>query len=249
MRVSLFVTCIVDQMFPEVGVATVTLLRRLGVEVTFNAGQTCCGQPAFNTGYREEARAVARPMLDLFEHELESADYIVAPSGSCSTMIKKFYRELFEEDAEQLGRIERIGARFFELSDFLVTVLAVEDVGATFPGKVTYHDSCHLLRELGVAKQPRALIGAVSGVELVEMNQTVTCCGFGGTFSVKYPEISTAIGAEKIASIEATGASAVVACDSSCLMQIAGVLSRRGSHIRCLHIAELLASENARTRE
>lgn len=242
MRVSLFITCLIDQMFPQVGVAMVELLERLGVEVTFNPAQTCCGQPAFNTGYRQEARQVAQHMLEVFERELNVADYIVAPSGSCATMVKQFYPALFAADAGLKSRAERISARLFELSQFLVDVLKVEDVGASFHGRVTYHDSCHLLRELGVARQPRKLIAAVRGVEFVEMDGADECCGFGGTFSVKYPEVSVAIGNEKVANIERSQAGVVVACDSSCLMQTAGLLDRRGSPIRCMHLAELLAS-------
>ena len=240
MKVSLFVTCVVDQMFPQVGVATVQVLRRLGAEVTFNPDQTCCGQPAFNTGYREEAREVAVRNLELIEHELESSDYVVAPSGSCVSMIKKFYPELFADDAERKQRAEVISARVFEFSQFLTHVLGVEATGAAYSGKITYHDSCHLLRELGVSKEPRSLIRSVRDAELVEMDRADACCGFGGTFSVKFPEISTAIDAEKAASIQRCGADTVVACDSSCLMQIAGLLARQGSPVRCMHIAELL---------
>lgn len=229
-------------MFPQVGTAVVEVLERLGVKVTFNPAQTCCGQPAFNTGYQQEARQVARHMLEVFEGELAVADYIVAPSGSCTAMVKRFYPELFAADAGLKARAERVSARLFELSQFLVDVLRVEDVGASFHGRVTYHDSCHLLRELGVAGAPRKLIAAVRGVEFVEMDGADACCGFGGTFSVKYPEVSVAIGNEKVASIERSQADSVVACDSSCLMQTAGLLNRRGSPVRCMHIAELLAA-------
>jgi L-lactate dehydrogenase complex protein LldE len=229
-------------MYPQVGAAMVELLERLGVEVTFNAEQTCCGQPAFNTGYRREARQVAMHMLEVFESELKTADYLVTPSGSCATMVKKFYADLFADDAGLKARAASVGARLFELSQFLVDVLEVSDVGASFHGRVTYHDSCHLLRELGVSSAPRKLIESVRGIEFVEMDRADACCGFGGTFSVKYPEVSTAIGEEKVASIERSEASLVVACDSSCLMQTAGLLSRRGSNVRCLHLAELLAS-------
>ena len=240
----MFVTCVVDQLYPQVGLAAADVLTRLGVEVSFNPEQTCCGQPAFNSGFRKEARDVAAHMLDVFEVELKSADYIVAPSGSCTTMVKKFYAELFEGDAKSLARASAIGERLFEFSQFLVEVLGVTDVGARVEGKVTYHDSCHLLRELGVSHEPRELIKSVCGVEFVEMDRADACCGFGGTFSVKYPEISTAIAEEKIAGIERSGAGTVVACDSSCLMQIAGLLARRGSPVRCMHIAELLASRS-----
>lgn len=244
MKVSLFITCIVDQLYPQVGMAMSNLLTRLGVEVTFNPEQTCCGQPAFNSGYRREARSVAAQMLGLFARELESTDYIVAPSGSCVTMVKRYYAELFADDAPMQAQAESVGARLYEMSEFLVEVLGVEDVGAGFEGRVTYHDSCHLLRELGVSQAPRTLIRAVRGVDFVEMDKAEECCGFGGTFSIKYPEISTAIAAEKIASIERSTADVVVACDASCLMQIAGLLSRRGSAVRSLHLAELLARSN-----
>ncbi len=244
-KVSLFVTCVVDQLFPQAGLAAVDVLTRLGVEVAFNREQTCCGQPAFNSGFRNEAREVAAHMLDVFETELKSADYIVAPSGSCTTMVKKFYGELFEDDERNLERASAIGGRLFEFSQFLVDVLGVSDVAAAYDGKVTYHDSCHLLRELGVSSQPRKLIESVCGVEIVEMDRADACCGFGGTFSVKYPEISTAIGDEKVAAIEVSGADTVIACDSSCLMQIAGLLARRGSTVRCMHIAELLSSRKS----
>lgn len=241
MKVSLFITCLVDQLYPQVGMATYDLLTRLGVEVTFNAEQTCCGQPAFNSGYRSEARGVAAGMLKLFARELESADYVVAPSGSCVTMVRKSYPDLFADDARLRAQAERVGARLYELSHFLVEVLGVEDVGASFEGRVTYHDSCHLLRELGVSQPPRKLIRAVRGAELVEMDEAETCCGFGGTFSVKYPEISSAMAEAKVASVERSEAGAVVACDASCLMQIAGLLGRKGSGVRPLHLAELLA--------
>jgi len=249
MKISLFVTCIVDQMFPQVGRAAVEVLRSRGVEVVFNPDQTCCGQPAFNTGYRDEARTVALHMIRVFETELEGADYIVAPSGSCTTMVRKFYLELFEDEPAILTRVRQIAGRIYELSEFLVDVMGIHAIEG--PGKirtsgaegrrVTYHDCCHLLRELGVSRQPRLLMESVAGTELIEMDRSESCCGFGGTFSVKYPEISGAIGEEKIASIERSGADVVVACDSSCLMQIAGLAARRGLPLRCMHIAEFLA--------
>jgi L-lactate dehydrogenase complex protein LldE len=243
MKVSLFVTCLVDLLSPQVGTATVTLLRRLGVEVTFNSEQTCCGQPAFNSGYTREARSVAEHMLEVFTQELREADYIVVPSGSCTTMVKRFYPELFAGDPSKQAQAEHVAAHTFELSQFLVDVLGVGDVGASHTGQLVYHDSCHLLRELGVRSQPRKLIEAVAGAELVELRNADVCCGFGGTFSVKYPEISTALAEEKIKSIEQSGVSTVVACDAGCLMQMAGLLSRRGLPVRCLHIAELLATQ------
>lgn len=223
--------------------ATVTLLKRLGVEVTFNPEQSCCGQPAFNSGYTREARTVAEHMLEVFERELREADYIVVPSGSCTTMVKRFYPELFAAEPAKKAQAEHVAAHIFELSQFLVDVLGVSDVQASHNGTLTYHDSCHLLRELGVKSQPRKLIEAVSGAEFIEMQDSDVCCGFGGTFSVKYPEISTALAEEKIKSIRQSGASTVVACDAGCLMQMAGLLSRRGLSVRCMHIAELLAAQ------
>jgi L-lactate dehydrogenase complex protein LldE len=245
MKVALFITCIVDQLQPQVGAATVELLRRLGVEVTFDPRQTCCGQPAFNSGYRREAREVAAQTLEVFEHELQSADYLVAPSGSCVAMVKKFYPTLFADSPTLRERAERVGMRTYELSQFLVDVLGVDDVGAAFDGSVTYHESCHLLRELGVSGQPRKLISSVRGANFIESARAAECCGFGGMFSVKYPEISAAIGEEKAEAIGRSGAAAVVSCDSGCLMQIAGLLKRRGSAVACLHLAELLVSTHA----
>jgi L-lactate dehydrogenase complex protein LldE len=242
MRVSLFVTCLIDQLFPQVGEAMAATLRRLGCEVAFNEAQTCCGQPAFNSGYRREARAMAGHFLEVFARE--RADFIVAPSGSCTAMARNFYGELFRapEDESRRARLANVRPRLREFSEFVVRELGVEDVGARFKGRVTYHDACHLLRELGVADEPRRLIRAVRGVKFVEMEAPDTCCGFGGTFSVKYAEISAAILREKIARIERSGADYVVANDASCLMQIAGGLSRAGSPVKTMHLAELLDS-------
>ncbi len=231
-RVSLFVTCVVDQVFPRVGIAMAEVLERAGCEVEFREAQTCCGQPAFNSGYRKEAREVAEHFLRTFE----GAENIVVPSGSCCSMISHHYAELFPGDP----RIERL--RVFEFSQFLVDVLKVEDTGARFEGLVTYHDSCHALRELKIKEGPRRLLQNVRGLRLVEMDTAEECCGFGGTFSVKFPEISGGMARTKIDSIERTGASTVVSIDSSCLMQIQGALSRAGSSIRTMHLAEVLAS-------
>ncbi len=237
MRVSLFITCLVDQFFPHTGESVVQVLRRLGVEVTFNPAQTCCGQPAFNTGYHGEARAVAERVLDLFN----DAEYVVAPSGSCTSMVKVFYPELFAQDPQRLGKWEKLRGKFFEFSDFLVNVLKVEDVGARFPHRVTYHDSCHLLRELGIESEPRKLIRAVRDLELVEMQDYKVCCGFGGTFAVKFPEVSVAMGADKLKAAVATGAEYLVANDGGCLMHLAGVIHRQGLPLKTMHLADLLA--------
>lgn len=239
MKVSLFVTCLVDQLWASVGTSSVEVLRRAGCEVEFDDRQTCCAQPAFNTGYRDEARAVAKRFIQVFEES--SADAIVSPSGSCTAMVQH-YPELFAEDAEWLKRAKAIAERTHELSSFLVRVLKIEDVGAAWQGRVTWHDACHGLRDLNVKREPRRLIRNVRGVEFVELDNADSCCGFGGTFSVKYPEISLAILDQKIEAIERAEVDAVVSGDASCLMQIGGRLSRKGSHVRVMHLAELLAS-------
>lgn len=226
-RVSLFVTCIVDQLFPNVGLSMARVLERLGYSVDFPEAQTCCGQPAFNSGYREDARRVARHFLKVFE----GAEYIVCPSGSCSTMVSHHYEEI-------AGR----GMKVWEFSEFLTTVAGVEDIGARFPEIVTYHDSCHALRELHIKEGPRKLLRSVSGLELREMDAAEECCGFGGTFSIKFPGVSGGMGRTKLDSILRTGASTVVSIDSSCLMQIQGVISRAKLPLRTLHLAEVLDS-------
>ena len=239
MKVSLFVTCLVDQLWSSVGASSVEVLRRVGCEVEFDDRQTCCAQPAFNTGYREEAREVAKRFISIFEES--SADAIVSPSGSCTAMVHH-YPELFADDREWLKRSQGIAARTYELSSFLVRVLKIDDVGASWNGRVTWHDACHGLRDLGLKTEPRSLIKKVRGAEFVELDNADSCCGFGGTFSIKYPEISLAILDQKIEAIERAGVKAVVAGDASCLMQIGGRLSRKGSKVCVMHIAELLAS-------
>lgn len=235
---ALFVTCLVDQFFPQVGESVVEVLRRLGADVSFNPAQTCCGQPAFNTGFRHEAREVAAQVLDLFD----DADYVVAPSGSCTSMMRVFYPELFAGDTTALAKVEKLRTRLFEFSEFLVKVMKTEDVGAKFPHRVAYHDSCHLLRELGVEAEPRALLRTVRDIELVELNDHQLCCGFGGTFSVKFPEVSVAMGDDKVQAAIAAGAEYLVANDSGCLMHLAGLIHRKGLPLKTLHLAEVLAS-------
>ena len=237
MKVSLFVTCLVDQLWSSIGTSCVAVLRRAGCEVEFDERQTCCAQPAFNTGYRDEARQVARRFIEVFEQS--SADAIVSPSGSCVAMVHHF-PELFSEDPEWQRRAQAIAARTHELSSFLIRVLKVDDVGASWQGKLTWHDACHGLRDLNIKSEPRTLIRKVRGAELIELENAEACCGFGGTFSVKYPEISLAILDQKIEAIERAGVDAVVSGDASCLMQIGGRLSRRGSPVKVMHIAELL---------
>ena len=236
---ALCATCLVDQFFPEVGEATTSLLRRLDVDVTFPEEQTCCGQIAFNGGYRKEAADVARHFMDVFERE----PHVVVPSGSCASMIKVYYRDLFRDDADDLERAQALAEKTYELTDFIVNVLEVTDVGSPSQGLVTYHDSCHLLRELGISVEPRQLIQGVPGVELQEMPSSDVCCGFGGLFAVKFPHLSTAILDEKLEAIRASGADTVVANDCGCLMHMRGAIERRGMAVRAVHIAQLLAGE------
>lgn len=237
-RVSLFVTCIVDQVFPEIGLAAVEVLERLGFAVDFPRDQTCCGQPAFNAGYRKEAAQVACRCLDIFRNE----DYVVVPSGSCASMIKHHFEELFADDPIRLAETRRLMPRVWEFSQFLLDVAGVEDVGARYEGVVTFHDSCHGLRALEIKEGPRRLLSGVKGLTLREMDAAEECCGFGGTFSVKFAAVSAAMTRTKIESIVRTGAGAVVGVDASCLMQIGGALSRAGSPIKTLHLAQVLAS-------
>ncbi len=213
------------------------MLRHLGVDVSFPEDQTCCGQIGFNGGYRKEAGDIARHFVGTFE----GYDHVVVPSGSCTAMIKVFYRDLFADDPEMLERAKAVAEKTHELTDFIVNVLGVTDVGASSFGLVTYHDACHLLRELNISEEPRALIENVRGVELQEMPKSDACCGFGGLFSVKFPEVSTAILDDKLANIEQSGASTVVANDLGCLMHMRGAMRRSGSSVRTRHIVEVLA--------
>jgi L-lactate dehydrogenase complex protein LldE len=235
MRVSLFIPCLTDQFFPKVGINLYKILKKAGAEVEYPEDQTCCGQPAFNSGYHQEAIELAQRFLQVFH----DAEYIVAPSGSCTSMVKIFYAEILEDPGLN-EMLHHVASKTYEFSDFLVNVLGIKDLGVHFPHKVTYHDACHLLRELKVKDAPRDLIRHVRGIEFVEMEQSESCCGFGGTFSVKYPEISTAMAEDKAAAIAQSRAEYIVANDSSCLMQIAGYLSRRGIPAKALHLADLL---------
>ena len=237
MKVSLFVTCLVDQLYPGVGLATVKILEGLDVDVHFNPDQTCCGQPAYNSGYPDEAARVGRKLLD----EFENFEYIVTPSGSCAAMMKVFLPQLLAASPEEAAASRQLASRTYELTEFLSTVLGTESTGASFPHVVTYHDSCHLLRELGIRDQPRRLIEGVTDIDFREMDQSDRCCGFGGTFSVKFSELSAVMGRQKLQSIEKTGAEYVVATDVSCLMHLEGLIRRQESHLKTLHVAELLA--------
>jgi L-lactate dehydrogenase complex protein LldE len=227
-RVSLFVTCVVDQMFPNVGMAMADVLERIGYQLDFPPGQTCCGQPAFNSGYREEAGKVARHCAAQFE----GAEYVVVPSGSCASMISHHFEELGVP----------VPAKVYEFSQFLTEVAGVEDVGARFEGVVTYHDSCHALRDLKIKQGPRTLLRHVRGLELREMDAAEECCGFGGTFSVKFAALSGGMAKTKLESVKKTGADTIVSIDSSCLMQLQGVISKEGLPWRTMHLAEVLAS-------
>ncbi len=236
MKVSLFVTCLVDQFRPEVGLATVEVLRRAGCDVSFDPGQTCCGQPAYNAGYRADARAAARQTIQ----SLEESEAIVLPSGSCTAMTRH-WPELFADDPQWRERAEAIAPKCHELSSFLVSVLGCTELGARFPGRVSWHDACHGLRELGIKSEPRALLATVDGLELIEHENSERCCGFGGTFSVKFPELSVAMLDRKLEGLQSTGVDAIASSDVSCLMQIEGRLARLGSRLRALHLAEILA--------
>ncbi|MEU2260897.1 (Fe-S)-binding protein [Streptomyces sp. NPDC019645] len=244
MRAALFVTCVNDTLFPRTGQAVVRLLERLGVEVDFPPEQTCCGQPQYNTGYRHETEPLVRRQAAVFD----GYDYVVTPSGSCAAMVRDNHPRVgARAAAEGRGRelIEAAAAsaaRTYELTEFLVDVLRVTDVGAYYPHTVTYHPTCHGLRVLGLGDRPRRLLEHVKGLELRELEGAEECCGFGGTFAVKNAAVSSAMGADKARHITATGAEAVCAVDNSCLTQIGGTLARLGSPVRPVHIAEILAS-------
>ncbi|MDT0347345.1 (Fe-S)-binding protein [Streptomyces litchfieldiae] len=248
MRVALFVTCVNDTLYPRTGQAVVALLERLGVRVDFPAGQSCCGQPQFNTGYRHETE----PLVRRFAREFASYDYIVTPSGSCAAMVRDNYPRIgARSEAEGRGpaltrAAEAVVPRTLELTEFLVDVLGVTDVGSYYPHTVTYHPTCHGLRMLGLGERPRQLLSRVKGLKLVDLPGAEECCGFGGTFAVKNAAVSAAMGADKARHIEETGAAAVCTVDNSCQMHIGGTLARRGSPVRPVHIAEILASTEER---
>jgi L-lactate dehydrogenase complex protein LldE len=237
-KVTLFVPCFVDQLVPQVAMDVVAVLRRMGYAIDYPEEQTCCGQPAFNAGFWNEARPVAERFVRVFRH----AETIVCPSGSCTTMVRSFYPELLRSSAWREDAVA-LGKRLFEFSEFLVDVAHVTDVGASFPYRVTYHDSCHLLRELRIREQPRQLLRQVRGLELIELPYSEECCGFGGAFSFKFPEIAGAMGDVKANHVESTGADYVTACDSSCLLHVDGILRRKKSKAKTIHIAQILAAQ------
>jgi L-lactate dehydrogenase complex protein LldE len=237
MRITLFVPCFIDSLYPNVAMSMVRIFEQLGHTVDFPENQTCCGQPPFNSGYWEEARSVASKQLEAFKN----AECIVSGSGSCGAMFKVFYPELFHGHSLE-AEAKTLSSKTWEFSEFLVSKLKVTDDGARFEGRATFHDGCHGLRELGTKAAPRTLLRAVRGLELVEMGEAESCCGFGGTFAVKYPQISTAMAEVKCASICETKADYVISNDSSCLMQISGWLNRNVGSVKCLHLAEVLAA-------
>ncbi len=243
-RVALFVTCMVDMLYPGVGIAACELLEKNDVEVIFPEEQTCCGQPAFNAGYRDEARKLARRFLAIFAPLVESGevDAVVAPSGSCATMTSHFFEPIFQESQESdlAHQAERLASVTFELTEFLVDVLGIVDTGAQLQGKATYHPCCHLYRELGVDRQPRTLLDGVEGLEVVDLPHADDCCGFGGLFAIKNSGISAAMGRAKATNAEQSGADAIALCDVSCMTHINGILSREGIACRAHHIAEIL---------
>ncbi len=238
-KADLFVTCIIDQLFPEVGVSVVRVLRRMGAEVGFPEGQTCCGQAVYNSGYTREAREMAKRTLE----EFRDSDYVVVPSGSCSAMMRVFYLDLFEDDPAMLSKAESLSRRVYEFSEFLVKVLGVEDPGVEGSGSAAFHPGCHLLREMEVREAPQSLLQGMAGLELKELRNAETCCGFGGSFSVKLPHISEGMLADKVASVRESGADSLVSCDMSCLMHIGGALRREAPSIQIRHIAQVLDQE------
>src|SRR5437763_6429454 len=239
-RIALLVTCLVDLFRPTVGFAAVKLLEQAGCTVEVPRAQTCCGQPAYNSGDRADAKAVARQVIAAFA----GYDYVVAPSGSCAGMVKVHYPELFADEPETLAAAQELASRSYELVSFLVDVRGMREVATRWDRTVTYHDACSGLRELGVKEQPRRLLGSVAGLRLTELPGAEVCCGFGGTFCVKYPEISDKMVTDKAADIAATGAEAVLAGDLGCLLNMAGKLSRQGLRVEVRHVAEVLAGMN-----
>ena len=242
MTITLFIPCFIDALYPKAGISMVQILERLGHTVEFPESLTCCGQPPFNSGYWDEARTIARPVL----RRLEMSDAVVIGSGSCGAMLKVFYPELFAGEPEEAAA-RGLAAKCWEFSDFLVSKLGVTDLGASFDRRATFHDGCHGLRELKIKSQPRLLLQYVRGLELVEMPDSETCCGFGGTFAAKFPGISTAMGEVKCASAAQTGAEVIISNDSSCLMHLQGLLDRQGRPVKTMHLAEVLVQNDALT--
>lgn len=240
MKIALFITCFNDLLFPDVGKAVVQLLNRLGHEVEFPAGQTCCGQIHFNTGYRDECV----PLVRAFDRAFAGFDAIVTPSASCATMVRHHHATVAEHsgDSGLAASVAAVSPRVYELSELLVDVLGVTDVGAVFAQRVAFHPTCHSLRLLAIGDRPRRLLEAVDGLQLIELPGANECCGFGGTFAVKNADTSVAMGEDKVAALLGTGADVLASADTSCLIHLGGLLSRQGSTVRVMHLAEILAS-------
>ena len=238
---SLYVTCIVDQLYPQVGVSVVNVLRKLGVHVEFPVDQSCCGQPLFNSGYVSQARELALRVIESFK----DSEYIVVPSGSCAAMFREFYPGLFESDPKLHKLAQDFSKKVYEFSEFLVEVLNVNQVKSSSDGLHTFHTSCHMLRELGVKNHPLSLLEGVQGIQTVDLPHRDVCCGFGGTFSVKYPHISEAMLSDKVDNVLSTSCDILVSCDMSCLMNIGGALTRNKSEIKVKHLAEILDEESS----
>lgn len=237
MNVHVFIPCFIDQLYPDAGFNTIKVLEKVGCTVHYNPKQTCCGQPAFNAGYWGEAKEVCNKFLEDFQ----DAEIIVVPSASCTGFVKNYYSKIYDNAPNQ-KEIKQFQSKVFELSDFLIHQLQVEDVGATFNGKVAYHDSCAALRECNLKTEPKTLLSNVKGLELIEIKENETCCGFGGTFSVKFEGISTAMGEQKVSHIVDTHADYLVSTDLSCLMHLNGIIQKKGHTIKSLHLADILAS-------
>ncbi|MER3464380.1 MAG: Fe-S oxidoreductase [Chitinophagaceae bacterium] len=237
MKVQLFIPCFVDQLFPDTAFNMIKVLEKAGCTVTYNPAQTCCGQPAFNAGFWDDARVVCSKFLKYFNAE----DYIVAPSASCVGFVRNYYSKLFDNSSAH-NEVKVISKNIFELSDFLVNVLKIEDFGASLNGKATYHDSCAGLRECKIKNEPRKLLSNVKGLELVEMQDVETCCGFGGTFAVKFESISVAMGEQKVEHALATNAQYLISTDLSCLMHLQGYIDHKNYNLKTLHIADVLAN-------
>lgn len=242
--VSLFIPCTVDLFLPQIGEATVSLLRRAGVNPLYHPGQTCCGQPAMNSGYREEAKRAAKHFIEIFRDD----EVIVSPSGSCVCMVKHHYPELLRDEPEWFRRAEELACRVYELSQYLVDVLQVTDLGAVFNGRAAYHESCHILRGLGVSTQPKKLISQVKGTKLVPMKQDDFCCGFGGEFANHYPDISESMVHDKVQNYLESGADLLIVCEPGCLLNIGGYLSRHHPGKKVMHLASFLAQNETAER-
>jgi len=236
MKVQLFIPCFVDQLYPQTAFNMIKVLRKAGCEVTYNTNQTCCGQPAFNAGFWDEAKSVCYKFLKDFD----TADYIVAPSASCVGFVKNYFSKLFDDPAI-LSQVENTGKRIFEFSEFLIDVLRMDNIGASLNAKATYHDSCAALRECKIKESPRKLLSNVKGLELIEMNDVETCCGFGGTFAVKFEGISIGMADQKVTNALSTGASLIISTDLSCLMHMDGYIKGKNLPLKTMHIADVLA--------